>query len=134
MIFKQPAHAACVFVFDIDGNVLTVTRRNTDILSLPGGKVDTNETALSAAIRECGEETGVGLKPHLMLPIYSQIVLGDVDYYTTAFVYLATCPNNKPRWVMEPGIYAKFSTVPELLLGAFAGFNRRALESITSLR
>lgn len=137
-MYKIPLQAACVFVFDGDGNVLTVTRRDTNILSLPGGKVDSGETHLQAAIRECSEETGVILKPELMIPIYSEVVVGDdnMDYYCTAFVYNAKCSHYEANssWVLEPGIYAKFTDIASLLYGgAFKDFNHNAFRCITDL-
>lgn len=52
--------AVCVVVFNPQGQILAVTRKdNTEALGLPGGKIEPGETPLWAAIRECEEETGI---------------------------------------------------------------------------
>ncbi len=44
MKMKLPKNAVCLIAYDLDGNILTATRRNTNIYALPGGKVDEGET------------------------------------------------------------------------------------------
>lgn len=51
--------AACLLIVAKTGRILTVTRRNSDIFGLPGGKVDPGETPFMTAKRETLEETGL---------------------------------------------------------------------------
>lgn len=133
----------CVVV-NKDFKVLTVTRRYTDTLCLPGGKLDPYETVYEAARRECYEETGITLDTKYLTPVYSEIVLGKkdgVDYYCTAFVYNLECDmkffDGKPlpeKWSYEDGITARFSEVDDLLEGDFAEFNAKVFENMIKLK
>ncbi len=54
--------SVCVIVFNEDGKVLGVTRKDDhNDWGLPGGKVDPGETPTSAIHREVFEETGLSL-------------------------------------------------------------------------
>jgi len=136
MSFGLPKSAVCVFAFDSFGKILSVTRRNTDIWSLPGGKVDPGETLEAALYRETLEETGFALMRRPFVPIYSEVVVGDDrrDYYCTAFWYpeVIDTPTEYDgmTWNLEEGITVSFITIDELLTGAFADFNRRALDNL----
>ena len=56
-------YAACVMLFNNNGEVLGVARKNDPSkFGLPGGKVEPHETFVQAAARECKEETGLDLK------------------------------------------------------------------------
>ena len=65
--------AVCIYVSDPRGKILTVTNRRSGGFSLPGGKVESDETRSAAALRELKEETGLepvalrylGALPHL---------------------------------------------------------------------
>lgn len=135
MVTKLPQAAVCLFAFDEKGKVLSVTRRNTDQWSLPGGKVDEGEQLTGALFREVKEETGFFLVERIFIPIYSEVVLGDDgnDFYCTAFLYPKTLPcfegDDGYVWSQEEGIDVSFITVDTLLTGAFSEFNKRALVS-----
>ncbi|MFO7690358.1 MAG: NUDIX domain-containing protein [Cryobacterium sp.] len=45
------------------GQVLTVRKRGTSAFMLPGGKLESGESALAAAVREVSEEIGVQVVP-----------------------------------------------------------------------
>ncbi|GAB19298.1 hypothetical protein GOEFS_080_00100 [Gordonia effusa NBRC 100432] len=47
---------SAVVLRDAAGAILTVRKRGTDRFMFPGGKPEPGETAIEAAIRECGEE------------------------------------------------------------------------------
>jgi 8-oxo-dGTP pyrophosphatase MutT (NUDIX family) len=77
--------AAMVLIFN-QGKILSVSRKHDHTLKgLAGGKVDEGETFKQAAIRECFEETG--LTAFCLVPIFSRMEPGDVDFF--AIVYLA---------------------------------------------
>ncbi|MCX8528251.1 MAG: NUDIX domain-containing protein, partial [Candidatus Nanopelagicales bacterium] len=55
---------AAVVIRDDAGRVLVVRKRGTSRFMLPGGKIEANETAAQAAIRELHEEVGADLDSH----------------------------------------------------------------------
>ena len=53
--------AVCLLLLDEYNKVLTVSRKKTKLLGLPGGKIDGNEAQIEALIREVKEETNLDL-------------------------------------------------------------------------
>lgn len=52
-----------VIVRNTSGEVLTVRKRGTSMFMLPGGKPETGENPLNAALRELGEELEMSVRP-----------------------------------------------------------------------
>jgi 8-oxo-dGTP diphosphatase len=63
---------AFVTLFDGDGQVLLVRRRDYPVWNLPGGRVERNETPWDAAVRECCEETGLQIEVQHLTGVYSK--------------------------------------------------------------
>jgi 8-oxo-dGTP pyrophosphatase MutT (NUDIX family) len=82
--------AVCLIVTDDGegGAALVLTRRAKHLsahsgqFALPGGRIDTGETAAEAALREAREEIGIELAP--------EAILGRLDDYSTRSGYLIT--------------------------------------------
>lgn len=61
MIDNKP-FSVCVLIKNPEGKILSVSRKtNHNDFGLPGGKIEENETAEEAIIREVKEETGYDL-------------------------------------------------------------------------
>jgi mutator protein MutT len=85
---RSAAVAVAVIEDDDEGVGVLLTRRAAGLRAhagqwaLPGGRVDTGETAVEAALREMDEELGVRAEPHA--------VLGLLDDYPTRSGYVIT--------------------------------------------
>jgi ADP-ribose pyrophosphatase YjhB (NUDIX family) len=63
---------AFVTLFDGDGRVLLVRRRDFPVWNLPGGGVEPDEMPWDAAIREMREETGLEIQLQRLTGVYSK--------------------------------------------------------------
>jgi ADP-ribose pyrophosphatase YjhB (NUDIX family) len=69
---------AFVTLFDGDGRVLLVLRRDFPVWNLPGGGVEWNETPWEAAVREAREETGLEVEIRRLTGVYHKPSRGAV--------------------------------------------------------
>jgi 8-oxo-dGTP diphosphatase len=69
---------AFVTLFDDDGQVLLVLRRDFPVWNLPGGQVERNETPWEAAVREAREETGLEIEVRRLTGVYHKPSRGEV--------------------------------------------------------
>ncbi|MFD4911870.1 NUDIX hydrolase [Streptomyces virginiae] len=60
-----------VVALDDDGRVLLIHRTDNDLWALPGGGVDTGESAAGAAVRETREETGFDVEVTGLVGLYT---------------------------------------------------------------
>ncbi len=71
----RPALAVDGVIFDKDGNLVLIRRKNPPFqhkLALPGGFVENNETTEQAVIREVREELGIETKIDRLVGVYSE--------------------------------------------------------------
>ena len=131
MIFgkkKKIKQAACVLIFNTEGQVVLTTRRGLSEVGMPGGKVDFGETLEQAAIREVLEETGIDLSNVGLFKILTEVCKGEVDYETTCFLatFSGVIPGGK-----EPGIESYWGDKSELIENSpFAEYNRKVFEKL----
>jgi 8-oxo-dGTP diphosphatase len=74
MEYKNPALTVDCVVFNEDGELLLIQRKNEPFkgkYALPGGFVDYGETVEHAAVRELKEETGVEAQDLKIVGVYS---------------------------------------------------------------
>jgi 8-oxo-dGTP pyrophosphatase MutT (NUDIX family) len=62
-------HVAAVVVRDGEGRILVVRKTGTSKFMLPGGKIESGETAAKAAVREIHEELGIQLDHHALVDL-----------------------------------------------------------------
>ena len=120
--------AVVAIIRDSDGLVLSVSRRNRPgNLSLPGGKVDFDESPLGALIREVYEETGV--KVLHARPLLVRTVPGP-NYYRTSFYLVDQWTGEASQ--QEEGIEVQWVEPKDLMTNAcsFAYYNRKALAAL----
>ncbi len=106
---EKKARSACMVVLNPsnDGSMLAVTRRKdfADI-GLPGGKIDIdqNEHALTAAVRECYEETGIMVDGTSAIPLFCGMArtMECITYYAPRVLggkLLQVSREGLPMWV-----------------------------------
>lgn len=110
-----------------DWRCLAVSRRDdASKWGLPGGKVDSGESNLNACLRETLEEVGLWIHPSNVTPIVSMCSTGDVDYWTTTYLY--TGPRIDPNELIpERGLFIGFLDFEELAdprISPFAEYNK----------
>jgi 8-oxo-dGTP diphosphatase len=92
---KQPAIAVDCIVFDNEGRLLLIRRKNAPFrgqYALPGGFVEYGETTEAAARRELREETGLKVGQHLhLVGVYSE-PKRDPRGHTISVAYVAVAP------------------------------------------
>jgi ADP-ribose pyrophosphatase YjhB (NUDIX family) len=112
-----PDGSASVVIVEEDGLILAVSRRdNHSDLGLPGGKIETGETAITAACREAVEETGCILcNPQLA-------GIADVGSIKV-FIYRAEIFGSVSEFVNSEGALVKWVKPEEICSGSFGKFN-----------
>jgi 8-oxo-dGTP diphosphatase len=70
--------AAAVALFDSDGNILLLRRRDNDRWTMPGGTLDFGESLTDCATREVLEETGLQIR-----------IMGLIGTYTDPHILIA---------------------------------------------
>lgn len=123
--------AACVALVTPNmKQIKMVTRKNSNLLGMPGGKVDPGETPLQAAIRETQEETGIVLDETMIcsVPIY---VAEESGFEVQTF--LAIMPKNQESRQLE--FRVKTVTLPisyfaDAQLTAFPEYNAQVLQKL----
>ena len=85
--------AACLF--DEQGRLLLVRKRNTRFFMLPGGKREAGEDALSALRRELFEELELQLAPDALQPLgqFQAPAANETDTWVQADIYSAALPH-----------------------------------------
>ena len=115
---------------------LAVTRRDSDLIGLPGGKVDSGENELEAIAREVEEEVGLLLDPALFKPVFKMVCRGDVDYETTGFTYPDLSIDEISSIVPEEGLAVRF-VMKEALCDPrstpFAEYNAKLFEAVEEI-
>lgn len=125
--YQTARHAVCFLLMNQVNEVLSISRGNTDLWGLPGGKVEPGETLKSALVREVFEETGyVVADPE---SVYTAFVPGETNFICTTFIgrvvaQASDAPRSEPfegyvRW-QHAAVLARQSP--------FADYNRALFE------
>ena len=128
---RQLPKSACVLVLNDEGKILSVSRRGAPLeYGLPGGKVDSGELYVEAAVRELSEETGLFLTHHDVIMVYA----GDDGhgYYVTTFMCERIVRSSDVRQ-MESDMAVNWITPAELLSGPFVQYNSNVLQALLRL-
>lgn len=112
-----PAGSASVVIIEQEGLILAVSRRNNHAdLGLPGGKIEADETPLTAACREVAEETGATLCNPLFVRTTD---VGAIQ----VFIYRADIFGDVREHINTEGALVKWVKPEEICSGSFGQFN-----------
>jgi len=130
---EPPRHSVSVagIVFDDQGRVLAIRRRDTGHWQPPGGILELDETITDGLRREVLEETGVVVEPQRLTGIYKNMVLGVV-----ALVFRRRLASGRPT-PTEEATEADWLTLDEVaarMAPAFAIRITDALDAAPSIR
>lgn len=117
--------AAMCLIISNDGKILCVSRgKGSNQVGLPGGRVESGESPIDAAIRELWEETGLtAIKPNLVF------VSNDVNgctvstYACKAIGQIAPSDEGDVMWV-DPGVLINDALCP------FSHYNKKLFHQI----
>lgn len=87
--YITPKVGAEAAVFDRQGRILLVRRSDDGLWCLPCGWVEPNESPEEAAVREAREETGLEVRPRLLVDVFTRKPnMGYGPHTAVAIVYL----------------------------------------------
>jgi 8-oxo-dGTP pyrophosphatase MutT (NUDIX family) len=115
---------------------LAVTRLDSKMSGLVGGKVDPGETTLQAIVREVQEEVGLSLNPSWLREVFTQVCPGEVDYLTTTYTYPDMSLSEISKIVAEDGLIAVLISKKSLCdnkVSPFADYNRSLFAAMEKL-
>jgi len=125
--------AACVLLptGTFNEEILAVSRpSNQELMGIPGGKQEPNESNLQCAIREVSEEVGIDLRNVNLVPIFAGACYGadGMDYWVTTYLPDQTFSDAilKP----EPGLIVRRVSLVELCKAyksPFYNYNRSVM-------
>ncbi len=76
-------------VFDADGRILLIRRKDNELWAMPGGAFEVGEMPAEGACREAWEETGLEVEPVALSGVYDSRLCGSLSqYHLYMFVYL----------------------------------------------
>jgi len=125
--------AAGLLLLHPDGRALGVSRKTSDLIGLPSGKVDPGETAKVGCLREVFEETGVNVPVDKAVWIGAAICAaekpGGKAFWADAFVAAWTPDMGEPRQ-MEEKVIPSWVLPDELVSrSAFPAYNQAMLNA-----
>lgn len=130
--FKQ---AVCI-ILPCEAGVLAVSRKgNIHQWGLPGGKVDPGETLEQAIIRETKEEIGLDISPMYLVPVFTDVAIGEVNYETTTFVHPTLSKWTMNRLIPEEGMATCIMPIKELCderVSPFAEYNKKLFKALNT--
>ena len=120
---KVNKEASCIVLLNEEKKILLLKRSDKTPWqpgkwSLVGGKIDLGENAKEAGIRECGEETGLGIKGNKLIYCFT---MKEDDYEVNFFIGVSegsdvriNGEHTEYKWV-TPNEIPELETVPNLL-------------------
>lgn len=115
---------ACILAFNEQGKVLGVSRKDDpNDWGMPGGRVESGESSIAAAIRELKEETGLDAIDPILCFAEKSNYLFCYTFRADVVGVIKTNEEGRVRWI-DPSL---------LLKGTFASYNIRMFKQLGML-
>lgn len=76
---RTPFVGADAAIFDSEGKILLIRRKDNGRWAMPGGAADVGEPPSAVAVREAREETGLRVRPQGLVGVYDSRLVGSPD-------------------------------------------------------
>ena len=114
-----PAGSASVLIIENEGLILAVSRKNNHSdLGLPGGKIESGESPISAACREAVEELGATVCNPILVKVAK---VDDIN----VFIYRADVIGDVVDHVNTEGARVRWVEPKAICSGTFGKFNKK---------
>ena len=112
--YDNPSPTTDCIIYDEEKGVVLIERNNPPLgFALPGGFIDTGESAEHAAIREMKEETGLDVTLLGILGVYSNPER-DPRYHTLTITFVAKAQNISMLQAGDDASNAKFYQIDDI--------------------
>lgn len=112
-------HLAAAMIIDHNNRLLLVRKRNTVKFMLPGGKIDTGETAIEALTRELKEEIALEISKNdaTFIETYDAVAANEPNFRIQSQLFHLKLPKNcsiTPQAEIEELIWIEPNSIPKL--------------------